>query len=80
MKTKNSTVLNIRVRKKTLDEIEKQAEKRGYPNRSEYIREAVRRMNQPELKEKVLAEIIERRIESKYETLSQEEVKKRLLD
>ena len=37
-------VVNVRMPKKTVKTIEKESAKLGYPNKSEYIREAVRRM------------------------------------
>ncbi len=74
-KTKN---VNVKMDEKLVEFIDDYVEERGYKNRSEFIRDAVRRRLDPPLNEETLNEFIEgiKQIEEgkKY---TQEEVKER---
>ncbi len=74
-KTKN---VNVKMDEKLVEFIDDFVEKKGYKNRSEFIRDAVRRRLDPPLNEETLNEFIEgiKQIEEgkKY---TQEEVKER---
>jgi len=75
-KTKN---VNVKMDEKLVEFIDDYVEEKGYKNRSEFIRDAVRRRLEPPLNEETLNEFIEgiKQIEEgkKY---TQEEVKERL--
>ncbi|MBN2250843.1 MAG: ribbon-helix-helix protein, CopG family [Candidatus Altiarchaeota archaeon] len=71
-------VVNVRMPKKTVKAIERESGKLGYPNKSEYIREAVRRMINPEIKEDVMEEVIRRSLEAKSDFLTHEEVARKI--
>lgn len=73
--------INVRVPTALLEEIDDLWEQRGYPNRSEFIRDALRSAVHPpvELSEEVLEQLAESRDESERgETVSQGELKERL--
>ena len=74
-KTKN---VNVKMDEKLVEFIDDYVEEKGYKNRSEFIRDAVRRRLEPPLNEETLNEFIEgiKQIEEgkKY---TQEEVKER---
>ena len=74
-KTKN---VNVKMDEKFVKIIDEYVEERGYKNRSEFIRDAVRRRIEPPLNEETLNEFIEG-IEQikKGKKYSQEEVKKK---
>jgi Arc/MetJ-type ribon-helix-helix transcriptional regulator len=71
-------VVNVRMPKKTVKAIENESAKLGYPNKSEYIREAVRRMINPEIREDILKELIRRSNEAKGEYLTHAAVVKKI--
>lgn len=71
-------VVNVRMPKKTVKAIENESAKLGYPNKSEYIREAVRRMINPEIRENVLEEVIRRSSEAKGDYLTHAAVAKKI--
>jgi len=74
-KTKN---VNVKMDEKFVKIIDEYVEEKGYKNRSEFIRDAVRRRIEPPLNEETLNEFIEG-IEQikKGKKYSQEEVKKK---
>jgi len=71
-------VVNVRMPKKTVKAIEKESAKLGYPNKSEYIREAVRRMISPEIRQDIMEEVVRRAMEAKGEYLTHEDVAKKI--
>ena len=71
-------VLNFRVPQAMIKEIDREADNLGYPNRSEFVREAVIRMSRPRVKEKILEELIKRSIEARFDCMKQDEVVKAL--
>lgn len=71
-------VVNVRMPKKTVKAIEKESVKLGYPNKSEYIREAVRRMINPELREDILKEVNRRSEEARGEYVSHASLVKKI--
>lgn len=74
----DSVVVNIRMPTKMARNVEKEAKKLGYSNKSEYIRDAIRRMANPTVKEKVLEELMKRSIEVESNYVSHEDVVKRI--
>jgi len=77
MPTKTRNV-NVKMEDKFVKMIDEYVEEKGYKNRSEFIRDAVRRRLEPPLNEEILNEFIEgiEQIE-KGRGYTQEEVKKR---
>jgi len=77
MPTKTRNV-NVKMEDKFVKMIDEYVEEKGYKNRSEFIRDAVRRRLEPPLNEEILNEFIEgiEQIEKGRE-YTQEEVKKR---
>jgi len=74
-KTKN---VNVKMEEKFVEIIDEYVEEKGYKNRSEFIRDAVRRRIEPSLNEETLNEFIEgiEQIEE-GKRYTQEEVKKK---
>ena len=74
-KTKN---VNVKMEEKFVEIIDEYVEEKGYKNRSEFIRDAVRRRIEPSLNEETLNEFIEgiEQIEEE-KRYTQEEVKKK---
>ena len=74
-KTKN---VNVKMEEKFVEIIDEYVEEKGYKNRSEFIRDAVRRRIEPPLNEETLNEFIEgiEQIEE-GKRYTQEEVKKK---
>ena len=68
----------MRMPKKTVKAVEKESAKLGYPSKSEYIREAVRRMISPEIREDVLEEVIRRSMAAKGDFLTHDAVVKKI--
>ena len=74
-KTKN---VNVKMEEKFVEIIDEYVEEKGYKNRSEFIRDAIRRRIEPPLNEETLNEFIEgiEQIEE-GKRYTQEEVKKK---
>lgn len=70
----NTTVINVRVPQEMAEKIDEEIERLGYSSRSEFVRDAIRRMENPTLKEEVLEELLKRSIEAKSHYLKHEEV------
>ena len=73
--------LNVRVPKALLAEIDEVWEKRGYANKSEFIRDALRDAVEPptQLSEEALQHLVEsRKQREEGDTVSQDDVKNRL--
>lgn len=70
--------MNVRLPLSMMKIIKKESEKMGYQNKSEYVREAIRRMIQPTVSEKVLGDLMKRSIEARYESVSHSDVVKKI--
>jgi len=74
----DTIVLNVRMPNSLLKKIEKESRIQGYTNKSEYVREAIRRMIQPSVREKILEELIKRSIEVRHDYVEHRDVVKKI--
>lgn len=72
-------VITTKVPDELTKRIEEFMKRRGYPSQSEFVRDAIRRMLEPELDERIVREIIVAREQvRKGETVSLEKLEKSL--
>ncbi|MBU4255704.1 MAG: ribbon-helix-helix domain-containing protein [Thermoplasmatales archaeon] len=57
--------INVKMPEEQVEEIYRYLKKHRYPSRSEFIRDAVRRMMEPRLSEEALMDVIQSRMEVK---------------
>ncbi|MDI6916683.1 MAG: ribbon-helix-helix domain-containing protein [Thermoplasmatales archaeon] len=57
--------INVKMPEEQVEEMCRYLRKHKYPSRSEFIRDAVRRMMEPKLSEEALMDVIQARLEAK---------------